>query len=112
MRKSVEARDWLNTVEPRSVRAVMKRMVEDITQIGTWRNADLFVNSERDESFLRLPVFRDYRMLLIVLIVLLLDFQKVDYFHASRLQSSQSLALAVICNFYMMKNAVSGFSVP
>jgi len=33
LRKSVEARDWLNTVEPRNVRAVMKRVVEDITII-------------------------------------------------------------------------------
>lgn len=31
MRKSVETRDWLNTIEPRTVRAVMKRVVEDIT---------------------------------------------------------------------------------
>lgn len=31
--KSVETRDWLNTVEPRSVRAVMKRVVEEITCI-------------------------------------------------------------------------------
>jgi len=30
LRKSVEARDWLSTVEPRSVRAVMKRVVEDV----------------------------------------------------------------------------------
>jgi hypothetical protein len=34
LRKSVEARDWLATVEPRSVRAVMKRIVEDVTIIG------------------------------------------------------------------------------
>jgi len=33
LRKSVEARDWLNTVEPRNVRAVMKRVVEDVTII-------------------------------------------------------------------------------
>ena len=33
IRKSVEARDWLSTVEPRSVRAVMKRVVEDVTVI-------------------------------------------------------------------------------
>ena len=33
IRKSVEARDWLSTVEPRSVRAVMKRVVEDVTEI-------------------------------------------------------------------------------
>ncbi|XP_023319685.1 vacuolar protein sorting-associated protein 51 homolog [Eurytemora carolleeae] len=35
LRKSVEARDWLSTVEPRSVRAVMKRIVEDVTLIDT-----------------------------------------------------------------------------
>ena len=33
IRKSVEARDWLSTVEPRSVRAVMKRVVEDVSLI-------------------------------------------------------------------------------
>ena len=32
--KSVEARDWLSTVEPRAVRAVMKRIVEDVNLIG------------------------------------------------------------------------------
>ncbi|XP_074642673.1 vacuolar protein sorting-associated protein 51 homolog isoform X2 [Tubulanus polymorphus] len=31
IRKSVETRDWQNTIEPRNVRAVMKRIVEDIT---------------------------------------------------------------------------------
>ena len=29
----MEARDWLSTVEPRSVRAVMKRVVEDVSLI-------------------------------------------------------------------------------
>lgn len=33
IRKSVETRDWLNTIEPRNVRAVMKRIVEDLTSI-------------------------------------------------------------------------------
>ena len=33
LRKSVETRDWLNTVEPRTVRAVMKRVVEETTVI-------------------------------------------------------------------------------
>ncbi|KAK3094365.1 hypothetical protein FSP39_000798 [Pinctada imbricata] len=33
MRKSVETRDWLNTIEPRNVRAVMKRVIEDISAI-------------------------------------------------------------------------------
>jgi len=40
LRKSVETRDWLNTIEPRTVRAVMKRVVEDITtmdvQVGSF----------------------------------------------------------------------------
>ena len=35
LRKSVETRDWLNTIEPRNVRAVMKRVVEDITAIDS-----------------------------------------------------------------------------
>jgi hypothetical protein len=35
LRKSVETRDWLNTIEPRNVRAVMKRVVEDITAMDT-----------------------------------------------------------------------------
>lgn len=33
LRKSVETRDWLSTLEPRNVRAVMKRVVEDATAI-------------------------------------------------------------------------------
>ncbi|XP_053675451.1 vacuolar protein sorting-associated protein 51 homolog [Anopheles nili] len=33
LRKSVETRDWLNCLEPRSVRAVMKRVVEEISSI-------------------------------------------------------------------------------
>jgi hypothetical protein len=33
IRKSVETRDWIATVEPRSVRAVMKRVVEDLTLV-------------------------------------------------------------------------------
>ena len=35
IRKSVETRDWMNTIEPRNVRAVMKRIVEDVTAIDT-----------------------------------------------------------------------------
>lgn len=30
LRKSIETRDWLHTIEPRTVRAVMKRVVEEI----------------------------------------------------------------------------------
>ncbi|XP_058463674.1 vacuolar protein sorting-associated protein 51 homolog [Malaya genurostris] len=33
LRKSVETRDWLNCLEPRSVRAVMKRVVEELSLI-------------------------------------------------------------------------------
>ncbi|XP_059475616.1 vacuolar protein sorting-associated protein 51 homolog [Neocloeon triangulifer] len=33
LRKSVETRDWLSTPEPRTVRAVMKRVVEDVAAI-------------------------------------------------------------------------------
>lgn len=33
LRKSVETRDWLSSLEPRNVRAVMKRVVEDTTAI-------------------------------------------------------------------------------
>lgn len=33
LRKSVETRDWLNCLEPRSVRAVMKRVVDELTSI-------------------------------------------------------------------------------
>lgn len=33
LRKSVESRDWLNCLEPRSVRAVMKRVVEELNAI-------------------------------------------------------------------------------
>ncbi|XP_065071080.1 vacuolar protein sorting-associated protein 51 homolog [Rhopilema esculentum] len=35
IRKSVETRDWLNTIEPRTVRAVMKRVVEDISTMDS-----------------------------------------------------------------------------
>ncbi|XP_075252542.1 vacuolar protein sorting-associated protein 51 homolog isoform X2 [Convolutriloba macropyga] len=36
IRKSVETRDWINTIEPRTVRAVMKRVVEDITRVDKY----------------------------------------------------------------------------
>lgn len=38
LRKSVETRDWVNTIEPRNVRAVMKRVVEDTTSIDVQVN--------------------------------------------------------------------------
>jgi vacuolar protein sorting-associated protein 51 len=47
IRKSVETRDWLNTIEPRNVRAVMKRIVEDFTSIDI-QVAELFSNSNSD----------------------------------------------------------------
>ena len=31
--KSVETRDWLNTIEPRNIRSVMKRVIEEVTVI-------------------------------------------------------------------------------
>ena len=31
----METRDWINTIEPRNVRAVMKRIVEDVTAIDS-----------------------------------------------------------------------------
>lgn len=45
LRKSVETRDWLHTIEPRTVRAVMKRVVEDITAIDS-QVAALYDNNE------------------------------------------------------------------
>ncbi|GAB0093140.1 Vacuolar protein sorting-associated protein 51 homolog [Sergentomyia squamirostris] len=38
LRKSVETRDWLNCLEPRSVRAVMKRVVEELNTIESVLN--------------------------------------------------------------------------
>lgn len=35
LRKSVESRDWLNCLEPRSVRAVMKRLLEELSHMET-----------------------------------------------------------------------------
>ena len=33
IRKGLDARDWLSTIEPRSVRSVMKRVVEEVSTI-------------------------------------------------------------------------------
>jgi hypothetical protein len=49
IRKSVETRDWLNTIEPRNVRAVMKRIVEDITSIDM-QVGELFEVGTRKEK--------------------------------------------------------------
>lgn len=55
LRKSVETRDWLHTIEPRTVRAVMKRVVEDVTaidaQVATlYNNNDGQVDRSSDSS--------------------------------------------------------------
>jgi hypothetical protein len=47
-RKSVETRDWMSVVEPRSVRSVMKRMVEDLTVIDG-QVGDLYEEGNRVE---------------------------------------------------------------
>lgn len=49
IRKSVETRDWLNTLEPRNVRAVMKRIVEDLTSIDI-QVGELFEAGSRKEK--------------------------------------------------------------
>jgi hypothetical protein len=49
IRKSVETRDWLNTIEPRNVRAVMKRIVEDLTGID-FQVGELFETGHRKEK--------------------------------------------------------------
>ena len=55
LRKSVETRDWLHTIEPRTVRAVMKRVVEDITAIDSqvtalYEDSDGQVDRSSDSS--------------------------------------------------------------
>lgn len=50
LRKSVETRDWLGTVEPRNVRAVMKRVVEDITAIDLQVQATSGLGGDRGEG--------------------------------------------------------------
>lgn len=54
-RKSVETRDWLHTIEPRTVRAVMKRVVEDVTAIESqvaalYDDVDAQVDRSSDSS--------------------------------------------------------------
>jgi hypothetical protein len=48
LRKSVETRDWLHTIEPRTVRAVMKRVVEDIAAVDSQVGA-LYEEGQRAE---------------------------------------------------------------
>lgn len=54
IRKSVETRDWLSGVEPRSVRSVMKRVIEDITlidfQVGQLYEEGVRVERSSDSS--------------------------------------------------------------
>lgn len=49
IRKSVETRDWLNTIEPRNVRSVMKRMVEEVTLIDK-QVGSLYKDGSRKEQ--------------------------------------------------------------
>uniref|UniRef100_A0A1A9UY46 Vacuolar protein sorting-associated protein 51 homolog n=1 Tax=Glossina austeni TaxID=7395 RepID=A0A1A9UY46_GLOAU len=62
LRKSVETRDWLNCLEPRTVRAVMKRVVEELATIenvvaslydytGTARTHEASSDSSRKTHF-------------------------------------------------------------
>lgn len=44
--KSMETRDWLGGLEPRAIRPVMKRVVEDLTAID-WRVGQLFEEGNR-----------------------------------------------------------------
>lgn len=55
LRKSVETRDWLNCLEPRSVRAVMKRVVEELTVIesildGLYESGQFRTSASSDSS--------------------------------------------------------------
>lgn len=68
LRKSVETRDWLRTIEPRTVRAVMKLVISDIAAIDTtvsllYEDQDNHTERSSDSSrkthryFVFLPVF-------------------------------------------------------
>lgn len=67
LRKSVETRDWLSTLEPRNVRAVMKRVVEDTTAIDVqvlpqagrrcWGNSPLRIKTAGVRQCLHLASF-------------------------------------------------------
>lgn len=50
IRKSVETRDWLSTLEPRNVRPVMKRVVEDVTTLDLHVGQLFEEGSRRDRS--------------------------------------------------------------
>lgn len=51
LRKSVETRDWINCLEPRSVRAVMKRIVDELTNIDGTLD-ELFESGGKMKRFL------------------------------------------------------------
>ena len=50
IRKSVETRDWLNTIEPRNVRSVMKRIVEEVTLIDKQVGSLYKEGSKKEQS--------------------------------------------------------------
>lgn len=55
LRKSVETRDWLRTIEPRTVRAVMKLVIFDIAAIDTtvsllYEDQDIHTERSSDSS--------------------------------------------------------------
>lgn len=88
LRKSVETRDWINCLEPRSVRAVMKRVVDDLTAIegtldqlfdpeqpSTSKSSD---SSKRTQSFIPKQNMQQYRSTL-------------SYYTASQQESSANL---------------------
>ena len=50
IRKSVETRDWLKTIEPRNVRSVMKRIVEEVTLIDKRVGALYKEGSKKDQG--------------------------------------------------------------
>ena len=50
LRKSIETRDWLNTIEPRHVRSVMKRIIEDLTQID--KQVFMLYNDQQSSTLL------------------------------------------------------------
>lgn len=50
IRKSVETRDWLSSIEPRNVRAVMKRVVEDLSTLDLQAGTLYEEGHRRDRS--------------------------------------------------------------
>ena len=50
IRKSVETHDWLNSLEPRNVRAIMKHVVEEVTMIDKQVGL-LYVEGQRKRQY-------------------------------------------------------------